>query len=335
MPTPTATIFLPYHALDDVILRGTRAAQPAASAVVAGTLYGVTDEGNLVERSTGTVWQAYSPTGGGGGAPAAHHATHEPGGTDPLAVDAAAATGSLRTLGPGATQAAPGNDARFAAGTAAHHVSHEPGGSDALVNAAWTNQPNVFTEFQTIQKDFAAFKQIHPSGLANQRAWQLVTSGADYQLQPIDDAGTPSSVVPLVLDRTGNFRLSGTFSDYNRPTPIGHWVNVTPSLSASAGTVTLNTTNNYRYMLLGKTCVFSFFLVITLSATPTTVTLNLPAGIVNDAGYATMPFSASFGTGIAQVSPGTGTVALYRDFAVSAWPTGLSSLAGTLTLPIT
>lgn len=88
MPTPTATIFLPYHALDDVIQRGTRAAQPAAADVVPGTLYGVTDEGDVVERSNGTVWEAYGPTGGGGGAPAAHHATHEPGGSDAL-LDAA------------------------------------------------------------------------------------------------------------------------------------------------------------------------------------------------------------------------------------------------------
>jgi hypothetical protein len=87
--------------LDDVHQRGTRAAQPAATAVPAGTLYFVTDE-NVQERSTGTAWQAYTGV-------AAHHGTHEPGGSDPLAVDAAAATGSLRTLGTGATQAAPGS----------------------------------------------------------------------------------------------------------------------------------------------------------------------------------------------------------------------------------
>ena len=214
MPTPTATIFLPYSALDAVILRGARAAQPAASAVVPGTLYCVTDEGAPVERSNGTTWQVYSPTPGGSGTgtgdvvgpgvatdqaialydgttgkliqdsattiPAltasiessvtasvipvdlatettgtlpdarlsanvqlkpiaatdlpAHATRHQPGGADALAVDAAAATGSLRTLGTGAQQAAPGNDARFGAPTAplAHHATHEPGGADAL-----------------------------------------------------------------------------------------------------------------------------------------------------------------------------------------------------------
>ncbi len=47
------------------IQRGTRAAQPAATAVSIGTLYSVTDESNLVERSNGTAWQQFAPSGGG------------------------------------------------------------------------------------------------------------------------------------------------------------------------------------------------------------------------------------------------------------------------------
>jgi microcystin-dependent protein len=61
MPNPTPTIFLPYHALDNVILRGTRATQPLAGEVTPGTLYGITDEGSKVERSNGLLWQDYSP----------------------------------------------------------------------------------------------------------------------------------------------------------------------------------------------------------------------------------------------------------------------------------
>ncbi len=45
--------------------------------------------------------------------PIAHASAHQPGGSDPLAVDAAAATGSLRTLGTGAAQAASGSDSRI------------------------------------------------------------------------------------------------------------------------------------------------------------------------------------------------------------------------------
>lgn len=43
----------------DAIQRGTRGAQPAAAAVVIGTLYFVTDEG-VLERSTGAAWESYS-----------------------------------------------------------------------------------------------------------------------------------------------------------------------------------------------------------------------------------------------------------------------------------
>jgi len=71
--------------------------------------------------------------------PTAHHTTHEPGGTDAMAVDAAAATGSLRTLGTGATQATAGNDSRLsnARTPTAHATTHQPGGSDAMaVDAA-------------------------------------------------------------------------------------------------------------------------------------------------------------------------------------------------------
>jgi hypothetical protein len=48
--------------LESVILQGTRGAQPAATAVAAGTLYGVTDEGDIIERSDGATWEAYSPS---------------------------------------------------------------------------------------------------------------------------------------------------------------------------------------------------------------------------------------------------------------------------------
>ena len=66
--------------------------------------------------------------------PNAHHAqdhaaSHEPGGGDAMAVDAIAATGSLRTLGVGAQQAMQGNATPT---PAAHAASHENGGGDEV-----------------------------------------------------------------------------------------------------------------------------------------------------------------------------------------------------------
>ena len=64
-----------------------------------------------------------------GQTPLAHAASHEPGGGDAMAVDAIAATGSLRTLGAGAQQAMPGNAIPT---PAAHAASHENGGGDEV-----------------------------------------------------------------------------------------------------------------------------------------------------------------------------------------------------------
>lgn len=50
-----------------IILLGDRASQPSAASVAAGTLYSVTDEDNIIERSNGASWDAYSPTGTGAG----------------------------------------------------------------------------------------------------------------------------------------------------------------------------------------------------------------------------------------------------------------------------
>lgn len=51
--------------LENVLLRGTRAAQPAASVVGSGALYYVTDEG-LTEQSDGANWVTYTDTSGNG-----------------------------------------------------------------------------------------------------------------------------------------------------------------------------------------------------------------------------------------------------------------------------
>lgn len=57
--------------LQDVLLRGTSAAKPAATDVAIGTLYFSTDLG-ITEQSDGTNWNDYTD-GGGGGAPVTIH----------------------------------------------------------------------------------------------------------------------------------------------------------------------------------------------------------------------------------------------------------------------
>ena len=52
--------------LKDVILRGTRAAQPAATTVPIGTIYFITDEFKT-ERSTGAAWESITDGGSSSG----------------------------------------------------------------------------------------------------------------------------------------------------------------------------------------------------------------------------------------------------------------------------
>jgi len=92
-------------------------------------LFWRTDEAKLYRRSDANdAWVAVTAV------PASHASTHQPGGGDAMAVDAAASTGSLRTVGTGALQACAGNDSRLsdARTPTAHKTSHEPGGGDAL-----------------------------------------------------------------------------------------------------------------------------------------------------------------------------------------------------------
>jgi hypothetical protein len=50
--------------LTDALLRDTRANQPAATGVGSGTLYCVSDEGDILEQSDGAAWTPYSPVPG-------------------------------------------------------------------------------------------------------------------------------------------------------------------------------------------------------------------------------------------------------------------------------
>jgi len=111
-----------------------------ASARTGASGFVAADVGKLARQlDDNSLWMltATTPTWvavGGGGAPAAHATTHEPGGSDTMAVDAAGATGSLRTLGTSSTSACAGNDSRLsdARTPTAHASTHNAGGGDAM-----------------------------------------------------------------------------------------------------------------------------------------------------------------------------------------------------------
>lgn len=185
MPNPTPTIFIPYHAFDDLHRLGTRALQPAAPDVTPGTLYCVTDEGNKVERSSGLTWQAYSPSGGGG-APSAHAPTHVYDGADPITGELHLSgvtanwgyfpdtleTGVLTATSLGAT---PLNAANLTGTVADARLS---------ANVALENVANVFSALQTVNAGLAFPAVQVPSAAVNtlddyrEDAWTPTLLGA-------------------------------------------------------------------------------------------------------------------------------------------------------------
>jgi hypothetical protein len=100
---------------------------------------------------------AINSTGGSGGGP--HAPTHQPGGSDPMQVDAAPTVGSLRTLGSGPNQAAPGNDIRFTVAPL-HAPTHSQGGSDPVDVRNLVGYPGGTTSFLRADRTFA----IPPTG---------------------------------------------------------------------------------------------------------------------------------------------------------------------------
>ena len=85
-------------AMLSTVISGTLATRPAASLL--DRYFWATGE-NILYHDTGSAWEKAGV--------ADHAAAHQPGGGDAMAVDAAAGTGSLRTIGGGAQQSAPGN----------------------------------------------------------------------------------------------------------------------------------------------------------------------------------------------------------------------------------
>ena len=132
--------------------------------------------------------------------PTAHAASHQPGGTDALAVDAAAGTGSLRTLGTAATQAAAGNDSRLsdARTPTSHAASHQPGGSDALAVDAAAGTGSL----RTLGTGSTQAAAGNDSRLSNART--PTSHAASHQ-----PGGTDALVVDAVAG-TGSLRTLGT-----------------------------------------------------------------------------------------------------------------------------
>lgn len=141
--------------------------------------------------------------------PEAHASTHEPGGADPMDVNAAAGVGSLRTLGTSATSAAAGNDARFtdARTPTAHAASHQHGGADQI--ATTTPGANVIPKANSAGKLDAAWGGTASTLATLDGSSKVIQDPANAQ------AGAAPNKIPI---SDGSGKLDTWISDGNTTT---------------------------------------------------------------------------------------------------------------------
>jgi hypothetical protein len=201
--------------------------------------------------------------------PTAHASSHQPGGTDAMAVDAAAATGSLRTLGTGAAQAAAGNDARLsdARTPTAHAASHSSGSTDPIThnNLAGLTTGDPHTQYHNDTRGDARYPRITTiasitanytaSSTTDELVLANATSGAIVVSLPtaVGVAGrrkevkkTDASTNAVTIDPAGSETIDGDatiFSDEQDDVVAlrsdgANWRIVTPIAGGGGGTST-------------------------------------------------------------------------------------------------
>jgi hypothetical protein len=262
----------------------------------------------FVTRSHATQGEILVMTTGVDGPPRHHAETHEPGGTDPIT----SLSGSIITTGTVA-------DARLSS------------------NVPLKDAPNVFTgKPQVISSTSVPELRFNETGAAvNIKNLRLATFNGELFIQGEDDAGTVISQL-LKVTVGGDTQVARDIYEKGRSTPLGSWIDYVPSLSADVGTATLTNDFGSKYTLIGNTMIITFYLGITLSATPTQVFITIPGGFVSGNEFMGGPFSSS-GTGRPHIRivPNSTRIDLIQNILGDApWLTGLNYVSGTATFQI-
>jgi len=93
-------------------------------------------------------------------------------------------------------------------GAVAHQATHQIGGGDTLLNNAWTNQPNVFTEKQTISRSTPGLTLINTAALSGLKRSEIQAQGeGQLVFYMLNDTGDTANSTPLVLYRNGDVQV--------------------------------------------------------------------------------------------------------------------------------
>jgi len=224
-----------------------------------------------------------------------------------------------------------------------------PGGTlpptNLPANVALRDAANTFTDpTQTIRGTGPAIDLYDASQAANQRLIRLVNTGAVLSVVAQTDAGGIQTLA-FQMSRAGNMTSAGNYSEYNRVTPLGHWMPTpfnaanftgqgTMTWTVTAGNVVLN-----RSALIGKTLLWTIFLNgTTVGGTPTPwLLLRVPnsATAVFYSGMTPVHLNDGGGSvpGFAQVWSNDPTLVIVQKSSGANW-SGTVTLGFTMTIEI-
>jgi len=174
--------------------------------------------------------------------PAAHAPSHRVGQSDPV---------DIKTLAgypgdPGIFLNGVGN---FVASTnAPHQATHRPGGSDVLVNNAWTDTANIFTEDQTISGADRNLIFIDHSEPANEKLWRISNTSKRFYFIPSNDAITVN-YSETYFDRQGSLHTGGNL--YASNLQVGGYIT-----AGSASTVITNSIGQVLESVIADGTIF-------------------------------------------------------------------------------
>jgi len=199
-------------------------------------------------------------------------------------------------------------------------------------NAAFKNQANTFTS-SIRAPDFTAdslypLYALRSGDPANSRDFYIENWSQNLRIAAYNDDRSALQG-NLSLSRGGNLFVSGSINERNRSYPIGEWIAYTPNLYG----LTIQTTYASKYMLIGKTLYINFYFSATITLPSPPIALYLPSpyvAAIHSASY----FLYGTGFGMAQASPGSNYLNLYKDIGGAALPTGATMIGGVATIEI-
>jgi len=253
-----------------------------------------------------------------------HHTTHEPGGGDPMEVDATPTRGSLRTLGTGANQAAQGS---------------------SLAGYAQLNANNIFTQPQNLESNGPFIILKDTSAPVDQRVFRLLSTSQLLYIDALNDAQN-AVIGRFIFYRNGSLKANGYFYEENRLTPIGHWqnqpFNAADYFAGAGGTWTVGSGSviQNRYAIIGRTLHWILYVSwfsgsSSVTGAPTALNVRIPGGFTNNSNTVfTAAYSVINGARTtADVAP-SGTLVGISKLDVSAFPVGTFGIICQLTFEV-